>query len=520
MGTSGPPTTGRKRVETVARETHAVDGRGHGKFALTVFLGLVSVGFAGCLGGEDGKPQSDALGGGSLQQSQTDAPLLDGAGAIEGIVLNENGAPLLGAHITILTTPLYTESDKDGRFNFPEVTPGVYTLRTDRKDYESLEDAVTVSLEKVTDVTITLLAPGSSNVGFRDHLHDFWGDESTITLFSGTVGQRPLWTEGSGGQTPPFCVKAVGAVQLDYDRCYVLPFSLKDGMIVPPGTKELHVTVAWDKQDLVKKVDFGYSTANTSTIKYVSTAPGVVEVIPVAEKAPDHGHAKFSAWRFQLLQVAEPAPGVNFGNDQFNQRMLPTYKVTIHAVKGTIYPEAPHARFWEESGRLVLMERGFLNITGYPTPRTRDPTVIVCGTVQCFTLKDKYLVPPGTTKLEVTMEWSYGANCPASLFDQKSVAFRTGEGNPAKATLASLRVEEGQYSGSKVTYAFKVKDIETDAFYQKKSNWLFMVAHKGQERADKYQPDCPDAVFGGDHFFMHIEAVNENWAADRAAGKV
>jgi len=68
-------------------------------------------------------------------------------GGISGTVRDIEAGPLPGVHVTIdgLKTHSQTTTDSDGRFAFPNLAAGGYTLKTDLVDYVGETKAVTVS---------------------------------------------------------------------------------------------------------------------------------------------------------------------------------------------------------------------------------------------------------------------------------------------------------------------------------------------------------------------------------------
>lgn len=455
--------------------------------------------------------------------SSLDATFVPGGNAtIQGRVLNENGAWLSGAAMALLGTSLHTTSDAKGAFLFSALAAQTYTLRADLDGYESLEDQVEVSEGQATLVTITLLALDGRGLGFREHLHDYWGDLKELTLVDDAFTQRSSLLTG-GSQTPYACIGTTLGInpQNDVQGCYTVPVHLPDGTIVPPGTTSLRVTVAWDVTDYLHSVTLRYSPANTTSPKAFTFAPGQTREIAVVGPMADNGHARWTGWTFTIFQVPTYGDALVLSTDLVNKRLIGDYHVKIVAVKGVVYPEAGHPRYWADSDHLVLAEGLRLNITGPPTPRPRDPGATACGgSSTCFTLPKDKVVPQGTTRLDVTLEYDYTNPALAPLFTEKALAFRTGEHSPASATLADLRVEEGERSAGKVVYHLKVSDLEPDGFYAAKSTWMFLVGKKGHERDDSYVPDCVEIACGQDRFVLRVEAINENWSADKADGRI
>ena len=85
--------------------------------------------------------------------------------------------------------------------------------------------------------------------------------------------------------------------------------------------------------------------------------------------------------------------------------------------------------------------------------------------------------------------------------------------------LEDLRVEEpAEIETGRTYYEFEVDKQEVDAFYQKRSLWLFLLANEGDERDERFVEDCFNYVAGcgGSHYTLTVVARNDDWTPELA----
>jgi hypothetical protein len=494
--------------------------RAAGPFALLAVAVFLMGAGSGCVGTKGpGKATGGQLGGAGVEQSQQAAPPAqadDSTGAISGRVVNENAAPIGDAHVYLTGTSNSSLTDRLGRFGFSFVKPGAYTLRVDAEGYRALEDSVKVTAHEVTIVNATLVVLVDRGSGFREHLHDFWGDSSEKTLFDATVnyhaGTNGLW----------FCV---GGTSSSMACPPTASFELPDGVIVYPGTATIDVSVSWASQQYLSDVGFRYIAANeTRALRApIILKSGQTQSFPVDFGMADHGHQTVSLWSFHLVTDSKVA-GQRFGAAPVSERDVGPFAVKMLAHKGVVPPEAAHQTFWTNASRVTLVDSLRKDVAALPIPQPRAATVHNCapsssetGSGTCISLPSGVIVPPGTTRLEVTYWVDYGTAGVESVASAKSLAFRTAAINPAHATLGDLRVEAGKKSGGKTVYDVKLEPKEADAFYQKKSLWMFSLANEGKERDPNFINECGSTGCGGTKYYVTLVAINENFLPAVAA---
>lgn len=449
-------------------------------------------------------------------------------GGVNGTVYNENGARLKGVHVVLVTTKLFADTDAKGDFDFKDVAPGQYVLRADLEQYAALESAVVVEAGKVRRVEITLAASNGRGVGFREHVHDLW-TAPVMNVFTGDVSVPP--DELHGGTHQP-CAKATNpvsgapTVSSNLNSCYYLPIWPERDHIVWPGTDRLDVKVAWQHADTVPAIDFQYAPANSTTLRTRNwMGQGETISVPVTDGMNDHGHQVISMWTFQLaiyprLVGNDAADNQSVVTDEIADQTIGSFHVTIDAHRGPEVPTEPaHARYWEKGNRLAVatdLQKTLAGATGAP----RNPRATVCnGYDPCFSLPAKSIVPPGTTRLEITLDYHEGNAAVEPLAAKKTLAFRTAAVDTRRVDWDQIRTDPpASNTGGRAVWSLPVKGDEQDAFYQSKSLWIFLIGKVGGEKDAQYQSDCPTVYCGGDLFTLNVVAVNDDWTPELAGG--
>jgi hypothetical protein len=472
---------------------------------------LAAAVLSGCIAGPEDAASQGGQTGGSLSETQgaeaKKATFTNETGAIEGVVANDNGARVRQAHIAVIGLSLFGDTDKNGEFSISKVPPGKQRLRITADGYLSLEQEVKVSAKLVTKVNVTLAPKDPGGAGFREHLHDLWGSETQTTLFDGTVSL----TYGTA------CGR-MGIALNSGDACYTVPIVLARDVVVRPGTQRLEVTIDWAKQDAVKTVNFEYQAANA--VKYEPGPkfnPKETHVIEVTPGMNDHGHQTYSVWGMRLRMEPTYATLV-INQNHLNEQFIGPFKVRIEAFKGEIPTEGAHPRYWGKGDTLTLLDKASTTVTGLP--RTRDPKATSCSASSiCFVLPAKTIVPPGTTRLDVTLEYEPNTAAFAQFMTKKALSFRTSHIRPAEATLESLRHDAPDTSVfGKATWSLRIESNEPDAFYQTRSLWMFLLANEGKQAETQFTEDCYHYVAGcgGSKYTLSVVAVNEKWTPDLA----
>lgn len=122
--------------------------------ATLVTIGLVLSGLAGCVGSE-AKP---AAAGTTFDASAAteEAKDSDGLGAVEGVVVSDEQAPIAGAEVALVEPNLVTQTDASGRFVFKDVPPGSHRIIAQKLGFESVARRVDVTADAVANVALVL----------------------------------------------------------------------------------------------------------------------------------------------------------------------------------------------------------------------------------------------------------------------------------------------------------------------------------------------------------------------------
>lgn len=84
-------------------------------------------------------------------------------GSISGVVHSNDGEPLLGVTVQLggdlLLNPVAVQTGRDGRFQFPDVQPGNYSVSAELKGLGSTQQAASVVAGQRTDIQLTLTPP-------------------------------------------------------------------------------------------------------------------------------------------------------------------------------------------------------------------------------------------------------------------------------------------------------------------------------------------------------------------------
>lgn len=506
---------------------------------------------AGCITGTS-KPGGLGRAGTGVATSGT-APS-PGTGAISGTVLTPEGAWLSGAHIVIVGGTA-KDTDSKGRFAFNGLGPGRYLLHISADAYLPVEEHVDVADGQVAEREFVLIPIEDADAGYRPHFHDLWGDLTEMPLFDGTVEWPRSAAEGGTGLGG--CYNTVGGVTQDGDAgptvttpgqsgqsgtCWIdfylgdLPDPQEDHRedTVLPGTKEVEVSVTWRETDHVDAIRFSYRPANQTNAftKAFDLVPGEPQRFPVRPPMNDHGHQTYSLWAFRIDFdfVVAGKEVVALKQSVLVRNLVGDFAVQMTMHKGIVEPEPPHPRFWQAGPRIALAEGEWWNLTGLTT--SRDPTARSMGAG--FVLNDNTIVPPGTSRLDVELE--YWSETPVEtvkdldeVFSEKTLVFRTASINPRVATWADFRKDDpivtpaAAGAHARATWALDLSSAdETDAFYQSASLWFFSLANRGEEDDGTLRGECPEASAspqtsagcGGIHFRLTVVAENGDWDRD------
>jgi TonB-dependent starch-binding outer membrane protein SusC len=107
------------------------------------------------------EPEEDSLIAAAPPPINKPAVLFDGG--VKGKVTNARGEPLAGASVTIVGTEIGTSADNEGNFVLNNLKAGRYRLQVTAVGYGNLVQNITVTDDKVTDVTFSLTLNDGNN---------------------------------------------------------------------------------------------------------------------------------------------------------------------------------------------------------------------------------------------------------------------------------------------------------------------------------------------------------------------
>ncbi len=217
------------------------------------------------------------------------------------------------------------------------------------------------------------------------HVHDYWGGSQVLDVLDAERTQE--WLANGGSYS-------------------LVTFRPPADSVVPLGTAEVHITTTWQdlRQGTYGQPELWVTTAADSEPRRLGQVQsGDTVVFQNDNNWSDLPHQRLSAWQFHLALPSPPETGgAPAGADQ-----LKTYHVRaemkVQAVRGLEIPPFPgHPDHWQNETHLPIAftERGTLFWLRAP------PQCGYCsGGLREVTPMDGAIVPPGTSHVEVTLEF-------------------------------------------------------------------------------------------------------------------
>lgn len=447
------------------------------KVAATVLAGILSCAvLAGCLGaspkgGAAGDGASDLPGPTATTSYVEDEKLKEsGRGGIQGTVLNDFGSPVKAAHVSLIGTDNFTETDGNGRFGFTGLPAGRYPLRVDMSSYLPYEGRVDVEVGQIAIVNVTLVRAadpsGPRYVGFA-HRHDWWGEDTSRVILD-----REIQT-GPGG----VCVGAVtfpcngGAQFVDF-------FSSDDPNERPnnvwPGTgkMELHV------KRLTKVIQPFYIQVQGPKGSYqwaknqylVDKEDQKITIGPLFEENnTDPPHFRSSGWKFRLW--AGPTGSAFIGPMHWT--------VTIFRDLNRELPvDEPHPDYWRGETHKVLAEVSHAVDCAKPGRAANPPTICTGWNVgpsgnaydAAFRIPKNNTVTLETGRMVVTLKWT---NSETVLAHKPGLEFCAAD-QSCVYTSAIWRAAKVTTDGANErVFDFEVRPEWWDSPYLNTTRWAF-----------------------------------------------
>lgn len=455
---------------------------------------LLSLGFSGCLGGgaqstvdDQGDPDAPRP---TVNETYEENPELQeaGHGAIQGVVQDEFGLAVAGAHISMLATNLFTKTNKGGAFSFQNVSAGKYTMRIDAEKFLPLEQSVTVEVGRITKLNITLVYPPYKPQNDRSHLHDLWGGQSKLVIHQlefTPLSNAWLYTDalqGAGTWTCSGILDEDGGYNQrhSYSRrqgCESpIPIDYKG--IVPPGTVTVEVVLKWQtggnapREIGLRVVTTGNKTTDQHFLERPSGEPIRVTIFP---NEADPGHQRFTVWGFWVVMPV--ADGFHpFGPPQWVGGRV---SVTISAIKGVVPFEPAHRDFWAGAQELSVFEKAKITYSCLGCDLPEDSEF---SSYRWTPPRDKF-IPPGAGEIRGTMTFKH-TYYPVNPVEW-NLWYRTADIPPAKATGNLKKAVIESRTPDSVTFLISPAPQELDQFYMSSSNWAFYPGDDNPDYGDE-----------------------------------
>lgn len=454
---------------------------------LVGWLAAVAMVSSGCLTGE--RPAAEALAGSTEEPVSTRSVEVEpgvfvpeNRGHLRGTVINDAGFPLADARASLLGTSLFQDSNADGMFLFENLTAGPYELSVQRENYEAIVRDLEVVAANITDVEVVLVPLSSVGGEAREHVHDLWGDRPEVILMDADVDlNAPSSNPASGAlhkypATATYKANTNATNHNDNFRFRIVAAGGGDPPIIFPGTKELRVTFSWTQENIrLPKLGLVILHRNSSgkPTWFPPKASGETWTLGVTPGMPDLGHDLVSDWSFFVYNPNDYRQAPNWSPGL----ILGPLHVKLVLVKGDLYLEPPHPRFWQGGDVLQIRNVSQPYRANVGDRSEGDGTMVA---------KPGAVIPPGTGKMRIEF-WYY---CPDALNNTAAdhewvLTWRTASQPRRTTPLSEYKrsppVQEGK--GFKV-YEFDVDPTDVDQFYRSTSRWSWTPSLKGQENSN------------------------------------
>lgn len=430
---------------------------------------LLAVLLAGCTGGAPSAPgpQEEA-------PKEVEPGLFVGAGqgVLRGTVYNDASLPVPRARVGLIGTEHSAETDATGRYQFVNVTGGPHRLRTEATGFRFNETDLRIEPGNITVLDVYLIP---TDAGYAPHVHDYWQGATEYVLMDDDVS-----FSNAAGENNLNDSKYVNS------RTFFVP-PPKEGRlpIVLPGTKEIRVWITWNNgQYTGDRLGLQYTPrkASGSGFPLVAgpAAPNTPLTIVVKKEWQDPGHAQWTGWFFWIC----PCNDVRRAPDYDPAMFLGPIHIKMVLVKGDVFLEPEHPRFWEDGDVKVLRPRGNWELPSQDSVGQRSPRA------WCLKVDAGKIVPPGSARMRIEFAWKYATgNGTAADFDY-TLTWRVGTQGPYTTPFSAFKRAPAKYDGDHVAvYEISLAALDPDPFYADRSNWCFapsVVGHEDEDRLYDY----------------------------------
>ena len=289
-------------------------------------------------------------------------------------------------------------------------------------------------------------APMDVDVGHQPHLHDYWKDQTRVTLMDQDLPSDAFMTTFMTFFNAFRGTPGVGGAFVE----------LPDGAIVFEGTGQLELTVSWSDPTVTGLGARYRSAASTEFSEPQALTSGAPLVVPVTPEMSDMPHAKTSKWRF-LLAPSQPG-----------QVVAGTVHVKVDIVRmGDIMLFPGHPEHFGDASTLTLFEGAATStqdsfvtrIASFATGGSEDTTVPFAKVVP---------MEAQSMTANVTIK---SANAEVGKVTDVMLLVKSADRNGFRAA----KMVSGDPATGAYQFAWLVEMEETDSPYADESQWRFTV---------------------------------------------
>lgn len=387
----------------------------------------------------------------------------DERGTLRGVVTATNGSALEGARVELVGVAEVAVTDNLGTYALTGLPEGEYLVHVRRDGYAPASSAVAIlsGATTVADVTLAPLVEDAARA-------DFWHGRDQVRVTDGSF-------TGADSRTASTCLAGAKT------RWSAMPTLRFDAprQLVWPGTSEIIVILDWDEATFASD-ELAIVWRNHPDGAYALTPltpKGQAIRIAVAPESADLPRQSYTRWELGVCakdQSGDPA--------QRTAHFDGVVHATVDLVRGHPIPTLPpEPTLWAATTRLPVLDEARSFTFDDPTVWAIQPCngpvagadALNAGAAWwTFTPAQGLLVPPGTTHLEASLQWSSTdlLGSPEVDLAVRSAAVPpwVPDGSGTHAALEPIESAPGQQ-----TYRFPVAAAEWDGWDDARSAWSF-----------------------------------------------
>lgn len=199
---------------------------------LLVILTLALLGLSGCIGGDDAPATDD-----DDTERAEEARATEEFGAITGQVLDTNLEPVVNGDVFLVKRgeqERATRTDKDGRYTFNEVAPGVYTIQVSAAGYGAGSKNVDVRANEISDASLQVDKLSDVELGLP------YIDDRVFEGFLACGAGQAIIPRGTPGAEEGVNPRTSPCGSIDENDEFLFDFVLEKGL------QEIVIGMTWD----------------------------------------------------------------------------------------------------------------------------------------------------------------------------------------------------------------------------------------------------------------------------------